>query len=54
MGVFGGVFGRNAKKQRQEQQLQEAKRLQEELIKEQMKALGLDNGSEELEREKVI
>merc|ERR1712078_642295 len=54
MGVFGGVFGRNTKKQRQEQQLQEAKRLQEELIKQQMLALGFGNEAEELEREKVM
>ena len=53
IGVFGAVF-KNAKKQRQEQQLEEAKRLQEELIKEQMKALALENEAEELEREKVM
>ncbi len=53
MSVFGAVF-KNAKKQRQEQQLEEAKRLQEELIREQMKALALENEAEELEREKVM
>jgi hypothetical protein len=54
MGVFGGVFGMSAKKRRQEQQLEEAKRLQGELIKEQMKALSLGNEAEELDREKVM
>ena len=53
IGVFGAVF-KNAKKQRQEQQLEEAKRQQEELIKKQMKALALENEVEELEREKVM
>jgi len=53
-GIFGGVFGKSAQKRRQEQQLEEAKRLQAELIKEQMKALALDNEAEELEREKVM
>jgi len=53
-GVFGGVFGTNKKKERKMQELAEAKRLQEELIKEQMKALALDNEVEELEREKVM
>jgi hypothetical protein len=53
-GVFGGVFGGGAKKRRKEQQLEEAKRLQGELIKEQMKALELGNEAEELDREKVM
>jgi len=54
MGVFGGVFGGGAKKRRKEQQFEEAKRLQGELIKEQMKALELGNEAEELDREKVM
>ncbi|KAL3919883.1 MAG: hypothetical protein SGILL_003530 [Bacillariaceae sp.] len=51
-GLFGGVFaGRNNKK---EQELEEARRRQEELIKEQMKALALENELEELEKEKEL
>merc|ERR1740133_496555 len=47
------VFG-NRNKDKKKQQLEDARRMQEELIKEQMKALALDNEVEELEREKVL
>ena len=44
----------NRNKDKKKQQLEDARRMQEELIKEQMKALALDNEVEELEREKVM
>jgi hypothetical protein len=47
------VFG-NRNKDKKKQQLEDARRMQEELIKEQMKALALDNEVEELERDKVM
>ncbi|KAL3924597.1 MAG: hypothetical protein SGILL_000950 [Bacillariaceae sp.] len=51
-GLFGGVFGaRNSKK---EQELEEARRKQEELIKEQMKAMALETELIELEAEKEL
>ncbi|KAG7347572.1 hypothetical protein IV203_016277 [Nitzschia inconspicua] len=53
IGLFGGVFGRN-KKSKKELELEEARRRQEELIKEQMKALALENELRELEKEKEL
>jgi hypothetical protein len=52
-GLFGGVFGRN-KKSKKEIELEEARRRQEELIKEQMKALALENELKVLEKEKEL
>ena len=53
-GMFGGMFGADKKRNKKIQELEEVKRLQEKLIREQMKALALDNEVEELEREKVM
>jgi hypothetical protein len=48
-GLFGGMFGRKNKKA---EELLKARQAQEELIKEQLKALSMDDELEELEKEK--
>lgn len=54
-GLFGGVFGGGTKKKsKKELELEEMRRRQEEVIKEQMKALEMENELKELDKEKEL